>query len=262
MRATQFFYKNFLRINISRRVVLRFIFRIFGGLYVGRSAILSYMPDSLQGRTLLRFYTLFPRFVDGQRSNNCGDLQRLSALILNIDHVLGEQQVAGDLAEVGVYKGNTASILADFATEYGRTCWLFDTFEGFHTRDLVGVDQSKATDAFKDTSLYEVRNIIGRHTHANCRFVPGYFPESIPADCVERKFAVVSLDCDLYQPIRDGLMFFSKRMVPGGLLIIHDYAGNYWPGAKQAVDEFCAETGNRLVILPDKSGTACIRIQL
>ena len=48
-------------------------------------------------------------------------------------------------------------------------------------------------------------------------------------------------------------------MSPGGIMFVHDYASGIWPGVTQATDELRAATGESLVLLPDKSGTAIIR---
>ena len=40
-----------------------------------------------------------------------------------------KEKLHGDLAELGVYKGNTAFMLADLARRDGRIAYLFDTFE-------------------------------------------------------------------------------------------------------------------------------------
>ena len=60
---------------------------------------------------------------------------------MNIKQVL-DDRIAGDMAELGVYKGNSAALLAYYARMYHRVVLLFDTFEGFDRRDLVGVDES------------------------------------------------------------------------------------------------------------------------
>jgi hypothetical protein len=91
--------------------------------------------------------------------NNAGDLQRLYALILNIKQILDEN-IAGDMAELGVFRGNSAAVLAHYARLHGKKLLLFDTFEGFDRRDLVGVDDSP-TPQFDDTSLDQVRDLVG-----------------------------------------------------------------------------------------------------
>ncbi len=186
-------------------------------------------------------------------SANSGDLARLYALMLNVKQVLAEG-VPGEMAELGVYRGNSAAVLAHYARASGRRLYLFDTFESFDARDLQGVDGLRGED-FSQTSLSFVRQLVGEQ---GVVYVPGYFPQSIPPDIAER-FSVVHLDCDLYAPMQAGLAFFYPRLSPGGLLLVHDYSSDYFPGVKQAIDEFVAKIPENLVLLPDKSGSAVVR---
>lgn len=196
---------------------------------------------------------LLPKWLEGNRINNGGDLGRFYSLILNVKQLL-EEGVAGDFAELGVYRGNSAAILAHFAGITGRRAYLLDTFEGFDERDLESPAQANA---FRETSLSRVKRKIGND--AACTYVPGYFPESVTPEIAAAKFAFVHLDCDLYKPMRDALNFFYARLAPRGMLVIHDYSCGHWEGVKRAVDDFCAATGEAVILLPDKSGSAILR---
>ncbi len=187
---------------------------------------------------------------------NAGDLPRLYSLALNIRQVLAEG-VPGDFGELGVYRGNSAAVLALYARQYRRTVALFDTFRGFDRRDFNGVDQTPQT-AFVDTSLEAVRCLVGED---RVRYVPGWFPESIPDDLVTASFSVVHLDCDLYAPIRSGMEWFFPRLSPGGIVIVHDYSNPHWPGVRKAVDEYLTTRSESVTLLPDRTGTALIRKQ-
>jgi hypothetical protein len=91
--------------------------------------------------------------------NNAGDLARFYALILNIKQVIADK-TEGDFAELGVYRGNSAAILAHFARRSGRLVLLFDTFTGFGPKDLHGDDANRKV-AFTTTSLEGVRRLAG-----------------------------------------------------------------------------------------------------
>ncbi len=193
-------------------------------------------------------------WVRGNPVPNAADLARLYALVLNVRAVL-EAGVPGDLAELGVYRGNTAAVLAHYARAAGRELLLFDTFAGFDRRDFDGVDRNRSME-FGDTSLEAVRGFVGTD---RTRFFPGRFPESVPTALETARFSVVHLDCDLYAPIKAGMEFFFPRLSPGGLMIVHDYSNPSWRGVKQAVDEVLADRAERPILLPDKAGTAMIR---
>jgi hypothetical protein len=237
--------------------------RLLNGLpfKLGRARLadlyLSYLPDSyVHASAHLEFDSLLGKFTRRNRRINGGDIPRLWSLILNLKQVIAER-VEGDFAELGVWRGNSAAVLAHFAAQSGREVFLFDTFEGFSNQDIRGVDAGVRL-AFADTSLELVRSTIGEDSRV-CRFVKGHFPESIEAGHRSTTYAAVSLDCDLYEPMRAGLEFFYPRMPRGGMLLVHDYSSSLWPGAKQAVDEFCKQTGELVILMPDKSGSALVR---
>ena len=216
---------------------------------------IAYRPDSdVRYKQHPEVAALSEKWIKDNLINNAGDLPRLYALILNIKQVLNDN-IIGDMAELGVYRGNSAAFLAYYARTYNRAVLLFDTFEGFDQRDLVGVDESKSTE-FEDTSLHDVRNLVG---DKDVKFIQGRFPESIPPDLYTSRFCLAHIDCDLYEPAKAGLEFFYPRLSSGGLLIVHDYANPYWGGIKRAVDEYCCTIPERPIVFGDKSGTAMIR---
>jgi hypothetical protein len=214
----------------------------------------AYYPESLRGDPALG--GLFAKWIRGNRINNNGDATRFISLILNVRKVM-QEGIDGDMAELGVWRGNSAAILAQEAEQRGRTLYLFDTFAGFDSRDIKGVDRTNRTGEFQNTSIDYVKTTVERNSCV--RYIKGYFPESIPDELHSARFSVVHLDCDLYEPMKAALEFFYPRMSAGGLLIMHDYSCISWPGATRAIDQFCAATGETLVLLPDKSGTAICR---
>lgn len=217
----------------------------------------AYFPDSsyVFGQHA-EFDRLFEKFTFNNRKNNGGDIPRLLALMLNVKKLLDEDRVPGGLAEVGVWRGNTAAVLAFYANKHGRPLYLFDTFSGFDDGDLKGVDSGRSK-FFADTSVEGVQRLVA-DLHSDVRFLVGRFPQSVTDDVARERFSIVSVDCDLAEPTRAALEFFHERLNPGGMLFLHDYANPNWPGVRTAVDEFCAPRGLSVVLLPDKSGTAVL----
>jgi hypothetical protein len=192
----------------------------------------------------------------GNYLNNAGDIVRFYFLNLCIDQLLDEG-IKGGIAELGVYKGNSASLLARFARRINNTLYLFDTFEGFDQKDITGLDENVNTKSFTNTSLEYVRELVGDE---NVRYVKGYFPESLSqlGNSTET-YSLVHIDCDLEKPFIAALDYFYPRMVKGGFLIMHDYSSLYWAGATKAVDEFFKDKPEFVMPVPDKSGTVVIR---
>jgi hypothetical protein len=234
------------------RCGIRFDFLAWGPKH-GLATYLGYYPDGFPSGPAIR--ELYRKWIRLNRTNNNGDAARFIALILNLRQIQ-EEAIEGDFAELGVWKGNSASILAHFAAESKRRLFLFDTFSGFDERDLVGHDQSRPLD-FANTSLEYVRGTVG-HPEITT-YLKGYFPDTISEEVRRTQFALVHLDCDLYEPMKAALEFFHARMPRGAMMILHDYSSGAWDGAKAAIDEFCRATGEFVSLWPDKSGTAVIR---
>jgi hypothetical protein len=222
---------------------------------------MSWIPDRYSGnakKALNRSGFLFAndikKFILGNKANNLGDLARFYFLNLVLEQV-AKEQLTGDVAELGVYKGNTATLFADFARAKGKTAYLFDTFTGFSKIDIRGLDSEKELE-FRDTSLEKVKQFVGTES---VRYVAGYFPDSTATIPNNLRFCAVHLDCDLYSPMKAGLEYFYPRLVSGGFMIMHDYSSLYWDGAESAVDEFLSDKAERVTPVPDKSGTAVFR---
>jgi hypothetical protein len=194
------------------------------------------------------------KFFRGNQVNNRGDLTRFYFLSMVCDQLVKER-LPGDVAELGVYKGNTAFLLADLAKRMNKDAYLLDTFGGFSPNDLRGIDANAGLH-FGDTSLPSVQQLVGTD---RVHFIRGYFPESASQMREDLTFCLVHIDCDLYAPFDAALRYFYPRMVQGGFLILHDYANAHWKGAEKAVDEFLADKPEKVIPIPDKSGTAVLR---
>jgi hypothetical protein len=164
----------------------------------------------------------------------------------NFAKIVYERDIAGEVAEAGVYKG-------DFSREINRCfpdrkLYLFDTFEGFTETDISEEKEASHTtaDYLKDTSVELV--ISKMPVKDKCIVKKGFFPDT--AVDVDEKFAFVSLDMDLYKPTLEGLRYFYPKMSRGGIIAIHDFFSDAYPNIKQSVYEYEEEIGNRLCLVP------------
>jgi O-methyltransferase len=191
--------------------------------------------------------------IDGPSTQD--DYCRQMSLRLAVDRIL-KKNVAGAIAELGVYKGEMAAVLNRLFP--GRLLYLFDTFEGFSENDLADGQEknfsSAAAGEFQETSVDLVLSRMEDPERVLIR--KGYFPET--AAGLEDTFALVSLDVDLYKPTLAGLEYFYPRLSPGGCVFIHDYNNLRFQGVRSAVDEFVDQSGAPMVQLPDTCGTAIL----
>jgi hypothetical protein len=192
-------------------------------------------------------------FVAG-RPDYKGDMTRFYTLCLAYEQ-LKKERVHGNLAELGVYRGNTAALLAIFARRLNSTLYLLDTFTGISSSDLVGIDSGCKVE-FDDTTISAVRALVGGGDEV--QYVIGHFPDTIEL-LPESKYCLVHLDCDLYLPVIAALRYFYPRMSDGGFIVVHDYGSLHWPGVERAVDEFFLDKPEPLVPIADSAGSVIIR---
>ena len=167
-----------------------------------------------------------------------------------------EAGMLGNVAECGVYYGNTAIFINRYWSE--RTLYLFDTFEGFSDKDLeydinsfsAFKNGSFTTNPFSGEPADSVIEVIKNRMSypEKLEIHKGHFPEC--AGNIEDKFCFVNLDMDLYQPQLDGLRYFWNKMEPGGIILLHDYYHPELPGVKMAVMDFEKELGEMLLKFP------------
>lgn len=186
---------------------------------------------------------------------------------IRIVHIFHQVQAAnrldaGDFIELGTHRGLLLKAIYAFM-DPTATLYSFDTFEGFDERDLVVERQKYASQwtvgNFLPTSPEEVAAYVGNGTPpANLKVVKGWFPASF-AGLEDKRWRFVHIDFDLYAPIKAALDTLWDRVVPGGVVMVHDYGCYGFPAARKAVDEFCNRVGVMPIELGDRWGTAAFR---
>jgi O-methyltransferase len=190
--------------------------------------------------TLLRWYD-----PEGNRPS-FGSYDGLYALAELAKYVV---HLPGDTAECGIHAGRGAELIcratqSDHAGSRPERHFAFDSWEGLSTP--AAIDGGHWVGGQYAVSLEVARAVVEpyRVTYLQ-RWVPDRFDE-----VADRRFSLVHLDTDLYEPTRDALAFFGPRMDPGGLLVVDDEGHASCPGVRAAVDEYVASEGHVAVRLP------------
>jgi len=139
----------------------------------------------------------------------------------------------GDMAELGVYRGGSALVIA--GTCSAKTLHLFDTFTGLpyqesDDKNPTGHDLSRGrfACAMEDVEIFLQSFRV--------KFHRGLFP-MVAEDLDKLRFAFVHVDCDLYRSAIDAIEWFWPRVVPGGIMFFDDYGCDF-TGVTDAVDEY------------------------
>ncbi|MBI9061606.1 MAG: class I SAM-dependent methyltransferase [Marinilabiliaceae bacterium] len=189
-----------------------------------------------------------------QHERKFKDKNRYYSLWLQLQRI-SKNNIPGDLAELGVYKGETAKLIHHLIPD--RDLFLFDSFSGLPKQvireDCDGTVRPQ-TVKFDNTTPDEVVKYIKGNEKIIVK--EGIFPET--AKGLENKiFAFVHIDADLYQSTLDALLFFYPRLSPGGMILIHDYNHN-WEGVEKAINEFSITIPEGFAELPDMYGSALL----
>ena len=156
----------------------------------------------------------------------------------------------GSFAEVGAFKGASAKLISEVKGD--KVFRIFDTFEGLPEpgKEDRGVHE-KGNYA---CSLEAVQQYL--EGYENLHFYKGIFPDSAK-DVEEDKYAFAHFDVDLYEGTLGCLEYFYPRMVPGGVMLSHDY--DILAGVEQAFQEFFADKPESIIEQPT---TQCMVIKL
>ena len=194
--------------------------------------------------------------LDKERQNFVfeGEYIRASSLEL-ISNEIYDKKIPGNIAELGVYKGDFAKYINIAFPD--RKLYLFDTFRGFDERDVKIELENNFSTGNQDFSETNVEIVMEKMKHKeNCIIKKGYFPES--AVGITNKFAFVSIDVDLYEPMQKGLQYFYENLNIGGYIMLHDYNNKWYRGIKVALRKFSEENGVAYFPICDSWGSAVI----
>ncbi len=213
-----------------------------GALIKKMSDITSFAGQFFQG--IDPMWKHEPEFVDLYNSvRDIVTLDQKSAHVL-FNLVKHCQNIAGDMAELGVYKGGGSKIILSRARNEKRL-FMFDTFAGFPAVN-AGKDLYWTEGDFNNVNADSIRRAFAG---ANIKLCIGRFPDTTREVPDDTRFCFAHVDADLYQSQLDGCIYFYPRMTPGGVMLLDNYGSLSCPGAKTSVDEFFADKPEQVIYL-------------
>lgn len=167
--------------------------------------------------------------------------------------------IDGEVAECGCYLGLSSYLMCSYLRKRnpayrGAGYHIFDSFlglsaptqeddipDGFERAKQV---RSMCVQGAFTASLEQVKRNLAEFP--GIEFRPGWIPltfQGLP----ERRYRFVHVDVDLYDPTIESFEYFYPRLAAGGIIVSDDYD---WPGARQALEEFCREHTLKLNLTP------------
>lgn len=204
----------------------------------------------------------------------CSSVQQYS-MWQAIRHV-DNNQIPGDVAEFGVWRGGMSMIAAQTIAESStkRFLYMFDTFQGMTTPSSKDVELYSRQSAAKlleretnspgkwttwaNASLADVQDGIRKTelSEDHIRFIVGDVSATVPS-LLPTALAVCRIDTDWYESTLHCLRHAWPRIPQGGVLLLDDY--DHWEGARTAVDEYFDEIGLKVFLVRTEIGRLVIK---
>lgn len=209
-------------------------------------------------------------FTQVQHPQDVSDLYHIynKSNILNViywnEYFKMVQNIEGAIVECGIGRGRsliTILALQEFYKEgVKRHIFALDSFEGFpepsnedrSSRNPKKGEWSSSPNNQFDYSVNNLKKILNKANISNLDYtlIKGFFDKSTKELDV-KEIAILHLDGDLYDSVKQPLINLSNKIVLNGIIVIDDYALNdenqnneAFPGARLAVEEFLFDNDN------------------
>ena len=180
-----------------------------------------------------------------EQHDSFGKQLRLYSLQNMVYHIL-RQELNGDFAECGVWKGHSAYVISMIlsASKFTGGFHIFDSFEGGlskrvkkdnNLRRKLNEKQIQSGSKLFRSTEDEVRSCLSSFDFVH--LYKGWIPERFN-EVKSRQFQFLHINVDLYEPTKNSLDFFYPRLIENGVIVCNDYGSCKFPGSKKAVDEF------------------------
>jgi hypothetical protein len=187
-------------------------------------------------------------------------LRRRNRFLILTRRLAGTLPLQGLIAECGCFQGLSSFLICSCMKRFdpafdGSGYEIYDSFQGLSAPQAEDFGSPDSAESFRiqpnvvagayAAPLEQVKRALS--AFPRIAYFPGWIPAAFRADDLAGRYRFVHVDVDLYVPTLASLEYFWPKMVPGGIMACDDYN---WPGARQAVDEFCARQGLACEVTP------------
>lgn len=166
----------------------------------------------------------------------------MAAVLNQLEKVL-QQEIEGDVVELGCYIGTTSLFLRRLLNHYDqaarRQLYAYDSFTGLPAK--TNQDASGAGEQFQGGELsVSKKQFIQEFQKARLTppvTVKAWFKD-LTAEQLPATISFAFLDGDFYESIIDSLRLVWPRLAAGGVITIDDYQHAALPGVERAVRDF------------------------
>jgi len=175
---------------------------------------------------------------------------RISDFISHLELYKMILNLPGDVLEFGVYKGSSFVQFLSFREYYenceSRTVVGFDSFGKFPDNLELDSDVSFVKkfrqEGGDSISKSDLDTFLKKKNFSNYNLIKGNILKTLPnflKNNPERRYSLVHVDVDVYEPTKCILEHIWGKIVKGGIIILDDYG--IIEGANKAIDEFICD---------------------
>ncbi|MBP1882377.1 TylF/MycF/NovP-related O-methyltransferase [Sinorhizobium mexicanum] len=169
---------------------------------------------------------------------------------------LNASKLEGDFVEFGVNAGLFSMTVCDYLDfdKLNKQFYLFDTYEGIPTQGLASSE--KAIAIKRNNKFYiDVYDIAKRNfaRFPNASLVKGALPQTLDVTAIE-KISYLSVDLNSARYEKECIERVWDRIVPGGHIVLDDYAFKDLEEQYDMWNEFTAKRAHMVLTLPTGQG--------
>jgi hypothetical protein len=164
------------------------------------------------------------------------------------------RHLPGAFVECGVSTGFLSSAIMQFLdwNSQQKDFYLFDTFRGLDEQFLSPDERkSERLSWYKDLSYESVRENFSEFK--NVHLIQGAVPDSLGSVQIQH-VCYLSLDMNCTLPEIEAAGFFWEKLVPGGMILLDDYAYSGYEEQNRAFNSFATQKCTQVLSLPTGQG--------
>jgi hypothetical protein len=169
-------------------------------------------------------------------------------------------KLEGDFVECGVNRGFLSSAIMEHLNwdTLTKTFYLLDTFDGLSDDHLLPEEAAIRNKTKRKweaaTYVHGVESVKKNFSQwKNVRIIQGTVPETLPL-VESEKIAYLHIDMNCMYPETQTLRFFWNRIVPGGIVLLDDYAYCGCLPQKKGMDAVAEELSFPIASIPTGQG--------
>ncbi len=201
-------------------------------------------------------------------------IERGYSVFKSIEYIVSNN-IKGDIAECGVWKGGTCMLAALSLIYFGirdKKIYMYDTFKGMpepSENDCIAASGENMKKRWKTSienngnsmwasSLSEVKNNMKKtdYPEENLIYIKGDVCKTLKKNKAN-KLSMLRLDTDWYESTKAELELLYPLLSEKGVLIIDDYG--HFTGARKAVDEYFLNKNKLLLNRIDYTGRTAVK---